>query len=63
MYPDAKPAKFKHLVKSRRPGAMNVHTLCGRMANWLQSTVSTEAEATCTRCLAESLSRSTTEAR
>lgn len=55
-YPDPKPAKFIHIMKVRTAGAFNAHTLCGRMVNFLST--GTEAEATCKRCVAESIAMS-----
>lgn len=48
---------FIHIAKgTRRPGAFNVPTLCGRLTNFMTGTGSPE-DATCTRCLAEHLVR------
>ena len=50
--------KYLHIAAGRRRGgAYNGKSLCGRLVNIMALT--NEGDATCTRCLAESLATST----
>lgn len=51
--------KYLHIAKSIRPGSFNGFTLCGRLVNRMALTG--EEGATCTKCVAESLAKSTQE--
>ena len=51
-----KAAKYLHITKSYRAGSFNGFSLCGRMVN--RMSLVGEQDATCTKCLAESLARS-----
>ena len=52
-----KAPKYTHIVRTRRPGDFVAFALCGRRVNWMFTT--TEANATCRKCVAESLAIST----
>lgn len=55
-YPDAPKPKFVHIRKGRRSiYTANVHTLCGRMVNFMYTGEEEGGTVTCTRCLTESL--------
>lgn len=49
--------KYTHIARRRRGGEYATLALCGRRVGILSCT--TEAEATCTKCLAESLAITT----
>jgi hypothetical protein len=52
-----KAPKFSHIVRTRRAGDFVAFSLCGRRVNWMHTT--DEANATCRKCVAESLAKST----
>lgn len=56
MYPTPAAPKFTHIAKVSRFNIGHTrHTLCGRMVNLMA--IGHEHEATCTKCVAESLAR------